>query len=120
MSGNVARILVDTDVLVDHLRGHRRFVPGNNDVHVSTVTRAELFAGRGVEERRVRRLLEPMTNVAIDTSIAERAGRLRRATSVRLPDALIAATALELRLTLVTRNTRDFEGIRGLRHRAPD
>jgi predicted nucleic acid-binding protein len=86
----------------------------------SVVTRAELLSGRGSEERRVQRLLEPMTNLSLDTAIAERAGRLRRGTVRRLPDALIAATALEHRLTLVTRNVRDFDGIRELKLRAPD
>ncbi len=119
MSGIVARILVDTDVLVDHLRGHRRFSVGKDEVHVSAVTRAELFSGRGGEERRIRRLLQPMVSLPVDGSIAERAGRLRRDSQLRLPDALIAATALEGRLTLVTRNARDFEGIRGLRIRIP-
>src|SRR5688572_8353190 len=84
MSGTVARLLIDTDVLVDHLRGHRRFVAGRDEVHVSAITRAELFSGRGGEERRIRRLLEPMIAVAVDTAIAERAGRLRRDSQRRL------------------------------------
>lgn len=115
----MARILVDTDVLVDHLRGQRRLVAGKDDLYVSAVTRAELFSGRGAEERRIRRMLEAMTDLAVDSAVAERAGRLRRRTPCRLPDALIAATALEHRLTLMTRNTRDFVGIRGLRLRDP-
>ena len=116
----MARILVDSDILVDHLRGHRRLVVATaDDAYVSVITRAELFSGHGSEERRVRRLLEPMTTVAVDEAIAERAARLRRLSSLRLPDALIAATALHHRLTLVTRNVRDFEGIRGLRLRPP-
>jgi len=115
----VARILVDTDILVDHLRGHRRLVAGKDELHVSAVTRAELFAGRGVEEPRIRRLLQPMTAIPVDNAIAERAGRLRRRSASRLPDALIAATALEHRLTLVTRNLRDFEGIPALKLSAP-
>jgi predicted nucleic acid-binding protein len=116
----VTRILLDSDVLVDHLRGHRRLVVGNDELHVSAVTRAELFAGRATEERRIRRLLAPMTGLPVDAAVAERGGRLRRSTQLRLPDALIAATALEHRLTLVTRNMRDFEGVKGLRLRSPD
>jgi hypothetical protein len=115
----VTRILLDSDVLVDHLRGHRRIVPGRDELFVSAISRAELFSGRGAEEQRIRRLLEPMTNLSVDAAIAERAGRLRRETRRRLPDALIAATALEHRLTLVTRNVRDFKRVKGLRLRPP-
>lgn len=111
----MARILVDSDVLVDHLRGHRRFVAGQDEVHVSVITRAQLFAGRGTEERRVRRLFESLVELPVDRPIAERAGRLRRTLGLRLPDAIIAATALEHRLALATRNSRDFVGVTGLR-----
>jgi predicted nucleic acid-binding protein len=115
----VARILVDSDVLVDHLRGHHRFDPGPDDVHVSSITRAELFAGRGTEETSVRKLLAAMVELPVDAAAADRAGRLRRIGKTRLADALIAATAIENGLVLVTRNTRDFEGIRGLKVRPP-
>jgi predicted nucleic acid-binding protein len=115
----VARILVDSDVLVDHLRGQHRLSPRRDEVHVSAITRAELFAGRSTDASHVRRLLSAMTEIPIDTGIAERAGRIERASSTRLPDALIAATAIEHGLTLVTRNVRAFESVRGLRTRMP-
>jgi predicted nucleic acid-binding protein len=113
----VAEVLVDTDVFVDHLRGARRFDPGSDMVHYSVVTRAELYAGRDSEEPIVSVLLAPFHEVPVHREIAERAGRLRRGSNLRMPDALIAATALEQDCTLVTRNVKDFAGIRGLRIR---
>lgn len=115
----MARILVDTDVFIDHLRGARRFRPQSDAVHYSVVTRAELYAGRGAEESQVGRLLAPFHELPVDRAVAERAGRLRRGSTIRLPDALIAATALEHDCTLVTRNRADFEGVPGLRIRVP-
>jgi predicted nucleic acid-binding protein len=112
-------LLVDTDVLVDHLRGARRIQPGRDRIFYSVITRCELFAGREAEEETVQRLLEPFEEVPVDRPIAERAGRLRRAGGLRTPDALIAATALERQLVLVTRNTRDFKSARGLKLRQP-
>ena len=115
----MANVLVDSDILIDHLRGHRRFVRGKDTVHVSAITRAELFSGRASEERVIRRLLEAMADLPVDAAVAERAGRIRRTTAVRLPDALIAATAIEHGLVLLTRNERDFAGIRSLRIKSP-
>ena len=118
MNGIVADLLVDTDVFIDHLRGARQLVVKKNRVHYSVVTRAELFAGNTASDL-VNLILQPFREIPVGRSVAERAGRIRRETGVRLPDALIAATAIENELRLVTRNRADFEKIRGLRMRGP-
>jgi predicted nucleic acid-binding protein len=82
-----------------------------------TSERAELFAGNSASDLSVQ-LLAPFREVEVDRAIAERAGRIRREAGIRLPDALIAATALERDLDLASRNTRDFKRVRGLRLRS--
>lgn len=119
MSGTVADLLIDTDVFVDHLRGARRLQPGRSRISYSVVTRCELFAGKAAQEEAVKLLLAPFAEVPVDRAIAERAGRLRRELPIRTPDALIAATALEAGLQLLTRNTVDFAGVTGLRLATP-
>jgi predicted nucleic acid-binding protein len=114
----VADVLVDTDVFIDHLRGAVELRPGRNRVHYSVVTRAELFAGNSATDL-VSQLLGPFRELTVDRSVAERAGRVVREFQLRMPDALIAATALENRLTLMTRNRKDFDKVRGLRIRTP-
>ena len=118
MSGSVADLLIDTDIFIDHLRGSAELKPGRHRLHYSVVTRAELFAGNSATDL-VSQLLAPFREVAVDRAVAERAGRVAREFQLRLPDALIAATALENRLTLTTRNRKDFDKVRGLRIRTP-
>lgn len=95
----MADVLVDTDVLVDHLRTGSGVGRAGDRLAYSTIARAELFAGGNVEEDGVRLLLEPMRELSVERVVAERAGRMRRDAAIPLPDALIAATALEHRLT---------------------
>jgi toxin FitB len=116
MSGPVADVLVDTDIFIDHLRGAHGLKPGKHRLHYSVVTRAELYAGSSATDL-VMQLLAPFREIDVDRPVAERAGRIRRETGVRLPDALIAATALEHGLNLATRNEKDFSPIRGVRIR---
>ena len=113
----MADVLVDTDIFIDHLRGAVELKPSSHRLYYSVVTRAELFAGSSATAK-VSELLGPFRELPIDREIAERAGRIKRETRVRLPDALIAATALGHGLFLATRNRRDFSAVRGLRIKA--
>jgi predicted nucleic acid-binding protein len=113
-----AEILVDTDVLIDHLRGERRLRADGRPLGISVVSRCELFAGRD-EPERLRRFLWPMIEMPIDAAIAELAGMTRRNTGIAAPDALIAATALTHRIPLMTRNRRHFDRVAELRVVAP-
>jgi predicted nucleic acid-binding protein len=113
----VADVLVDTDIFVDHLRGAVELRTKSHRIHYSVITRAELFAGSSATDV-VSNLLAPFREVPVRRAIAERAGRIRRESGVRLPDALIAATALEEGLSVATRNRADFARVRGLRLRS--
>ena len=109
----MADVLVDTDVFIDHLRGAQPLRTGGHRLHYSVITRAELFSGtRGVREAVA--LLAPLGEVPIGREIAERAGRIRRTTGIRLPDALIAATAMTRSMMLATRNRKGFDRVPGL------
>ena len=52
--------------------------------------------------------------IGVSQEIAERSVNLRQEYGMKLPDAIILAPAQIHRLTLVTRNTRDFAGISGV------
>jgi predicted nucleic acid-binding protein len=114
-SGAVA--VIDTDILIDHLRGHRRFQTRGRPVAYSVVTRAELFAGTD-EPDRVGDLLDALEEIPVYRAIAELSGTIRKQRGIDVADALIAATAVTLDLPLMTRNRRHFEGIKNLRLRA--
>ena len=114
----MADVLIDTDVWIDHLRGERELqaAPG---MGYSVITRCELLAGKDADPETVDQLLNPFTEYPIGRIEAKAAGNLRRQHAIRTPDALIAATAMQNGLTLVTRNLRDFRKVSGLRVEPP-
>lgn len=114
-------ILVDTDVLVDVLRGRRRVRwTAADDPAISVVTRAELFAGRSARPDDLRAFLAPFLEHPVTAPVAEVAGTLRRTAGIALADALIAATALATGRALMTRNDRHFRAIEDLTVIHPD
>ncbi len=117
MAESRAPIMIDSDVVIDHIRGARRLPP--EPLAYSVITRCELFAGRDDPEM-LRSLLAPLQEIPVDRATAERGGILKRDVKLPTPDALIAATALEHDLPLMTRNVRHFGRVPGLDLRAPE
>lgn len=106
--------LIDTDIFVDHLRGHRA-LPVIDGAAYSVLTRAELFAGARADEAVIDTVLSAFDEIGLDRAVAEEAGRLRRETGIELPDALIAATALLTSRSLFTNNVKHFSRVKKLR-----
>ncbi|NPV70702.1 MAG: type II toxin-antitoxin system VapC family toxin [Firmicutes bacterium] len=120
-------ILIDTDILVDHLRGYqpagdflRRVFTGEYSGQISVLTEMELMAGalpaKG-EKELLESLLSRFSSIPVSSSISRRAGQLLRnyrAKGLTPVDAIIASTCLELKAVLVTRNARHFNIIEGL------
>lgn len=120
----MTRYLIDTNILIDHLRGDplanqflRNIETGRLRATVSVITECELLASAGLtlqDERRILTLLTLLPRVAVTSHIARRAAQLRRRYRITIADALIAATALQSHATLVTRNLKDFRLVREL------
>lgn len=86
-------------------------------VLISAVVRAEVLAWHGHSTESLdaaRVLLDVCELVPVNATIADEAARIRRETGLKLPDALIAATALLRSVALVTANGKDFRRVPGL------
>lgn len=89
---------------------------------IASITRVEALGFTGisiVEATTIRNYLGRCLAYPLDDEVIERAVALRQQKKMKLGDAIIAATALEYGLPLVTRNTDDFKHIDGLDLRNP-
>ena len=110
----------DTNILIDYLRGisqARAECDKHSDRAVSIITWMELMAGStAANEADARSCLLNFYTLPLTAEVAERAFLLRRASGIKLPDAIIQATAEGSGRVLITRNTRDFpSGTSGVR-----
>ncbi|MDW7712249.1 MAG: type II toxin-antitoxin system VapC family toxin [Deferrisomatales bacterium] len=113
-----AALLLDTDVLIDYLRGLPQAVGWLEDVDspllLSAVTVAELYAGvrDGEERTTLEAFLGAFETIPVNREIATQGGLYRRdflrSHGTGLADALIAATAATAQARLVTLNETHF------------
>jgi len=108
----VVKALFDTNILIDFLQGEpetREEFARYDDLAISIVSWMEVMVGATeATSTATRAFLSRFEVVGIDMSVAETAVELRQAHRIKLPDAIIWATARRRNRLLVTRNTRDF------------
>lgn len=117
----MARYLLDTTTIIDHLRGDQKvnsFLEkiGQCDdiVGCCCINVAEIYTGmKKKEKEKTDRFIESLYYFEVTEEIAKLAGRLRqkyfkRGKALATTDVIIAATAMTYDLTLITKNVKHY------------
>ena len=88
----------------------------------SVITEIELLCWKTASDEDInliRSFINDSTVIELERSIKYNTVDIRKIHNIKLPDAIIAATALVYNLTLITRNVSDFKNIIGLKLKNP-
>ena len=107
------KALFDTNILIDYLTGievARLEIERFPGAMISIISWMEVMVGAKSyeEEAVVKAFLSRFKLLPVSQAVAERAVAIRRETRIRLPDAIIRASAEVESALLVSRNTKDF------------
>ncbi|NOU21666.1 MAG: type II toxin-antitoxin system VapC family toxin [Methyloglobulus sp.] len=115
--------LMDSNVVIDYL-GKKLPAAGMDFINcvmdatpnVSVVTKIEVLGFNAPDEHQqlLANFMDDATVLDLTNGVVDLTIGLRKQNKIRLPDAIIAATALAHGLGLITRNTDDFKNIQGL------
>jgi predicted nucleic acid-binding protein len=113
--------LVDTNCVIDYLETRlperaNQFID-NIAVQFSVITRIEILVWPGATSKQLQILSDFIASSTVfdfDEKVILKTIEIRRFFRLKLPDAIIAATALVHELELITRNIKDFERAVGL------
>lgn len=107
------KAVFDTNILIDYLNAveaAKEELKRFRKPAISVITWMEVLIGAKTpeEEQALQRFLERFEMVELSDSVAKEAVRIRRERRLKLPDAIVWATATVQDALLVTRNTKDF------------
>jgi predicted nucleic acid-binding protein len=108
----MVKVLFDTNILIDYLNGiqlAKEELARYEYKAISIITSMEVLLGATPEnDGAIRAWLDTFDIISLDASIANSAIKIRRQYKIKLPDAIILASAHVHALLLVSRNTKDF------------
>ncbi len=118
------KYLLDTTIIIGVLKQSpnviaylSEFQPILSECAYSAITRMELLGFAGItadEDQAIRRLLDAMQYLELTTDIEDETIQIRRGLELKLPDAMIAATARVYRLKLLTLDQKLFRSFSSL------
>ncbi|TAF75625.1 MAG: type II toxin-antitoxin system VapC family toxin [Bacteroidetes bacterium] len=116
--------LIDTNIVIDYL-GKKIPTLGmsfmnnviDNTPCLSVVSKIEILGYNAPKEhyKLLTDFMDDSTVLDLNSFVVDESIEIRKKYKTKLPDAIIAATALVFDLTLITRNTKDFDSIQGLK-----
>lgn len=122
------KIVLDSDIIIDHLRDAtltleqilEKIFQKRIRGYIPSVVITEIHSGQEtkIEDRLnlIKKILEKIEFISPSKEVSQQAGFLMRDyKNLKLADAIIAATTLSLNAKLATRNTKDFQDIKGLK-----
>ncbi len=119
------RYLIDSNVLIEF---SGKLLPQttidlissiiDEEFNISFINKIEVL-GHSSADKNLKEFINSANIIEISPDITERTIKLRLNHSIKLPDAIIAATALSHNLILLTRNINDFKGISKLKTENP-
>lgn len=117
----VMNYLLDTNFVINYFKGifsddAAKFTDSviNDLTYVSVITRMELLSSQSLkpkDEEVIKEFIFDSTVFSLEENIITKTILLRRTNKIKLPDAIIAATAIVHNLQLITHNLKDFKNI---------
>lgn len=113
MSGN-RKILLDSNILIYASKGEFSFdelFDQYDEFYISVITFIEVMGfdfKNEIEEKLIREYLNFFDIIYLDSEIAEITIKIRKEKKIKLPDALILATAVSKGCSILTKNEQDF------------
>jgi predicted nucleic acid-binding protein len=115
------KFLLDTNTVIDYMGNKlpqtaKKEIAKiiDDEINISVINKIELLGFEKVDQDLIE--FVSFSNVyQLDEDITELTISVRKKYRIKLPDAIIAATALHHDFTLVTNNTADFDKIKGIK-----
>ncbi len=113
--------VLDSNIIIYHLHGvlddREEAILSealNANAYISVISRIEVLGWRGHTNESLEKaqlFLDGLREIPLSEEIVVSCIRMKQNLAIKLPDAVIAATALQLSMPLMTRNTADFERV---------